>query len=137
MPVTVTGEPVLPTVATAPLLLVQLPPLVPSLSVSVDPLHNTVPPRILLTVLTVTVVRTVQPVAVVYVITLVPDMTPVTVPSVPTVTFPLLALQVPPPVVSLSITEEPAHTAAGVPRIAEAGLTVTVITFVQPVAVII
>ena len=63
-PVTVTGEPELPTVAADVLLLLQLPPLVASLSVIVEALHMTVPPWIAVTGATVITPVALQPVAV-------------------------------------------------------------------------
>ena len=123
-PVTI---PDVPTVATPVLVLLQVPPPVPSARFVVAPWHTVAVPVIAAIGLTVTTVFALQPEAVIYVIVVVPDATPYTVPlDAPTVPFAtVLLLHVPPDVVSLSVTVDPTHTVAGTPRIAEIGLTVT------------
>ena len=84
---------------------------------------------------TLTGVVAIQPVAaIIYVIVQTPDTLPVTttVPDPTDARVLLLLLHTPPLVVSLSVTEDPAHTIAGVPRIAVIGLTVMVTLLVQP-----
>lgn len=72
-PVTI---PVLPTEATVVLVLLQVPPVVPSLRDVVAPWHTTAVPAICATGLTVTTVLALQPWLVRYVIVVVPDATP-------------------------------------------------------------
>jgi hypothetical protein len=122
-PVTI---PDVPTVATPVFVLLQVPPVVASLNEVVAPWHTAAVPLMAVIGLTVTTVRALQPRLVVYVIVLVPDATPVTSPEPSTVAFAVaLLLHVPVPVVSLSVTTDPAHILAGPPRIAVIGLTVT------------
>jgi hypothetical protein len=138
-PVTIPDEE--PTVARAVLLLVHVPPVTVSVSVTDEPTHTVAGPVI--TVgdgLTFIVVVAVQPAGEVYVITvLVRRVTPVTAPEVEFTVAPdgLLLTHVPAPVDALSNIVDPAHTAVA-PLIVGVGLIATTavppIVLVQPVA---
>jgi hypothetical protein len=86
-------------VATAVLLLDQVPGVVPSVKVAATPTHAFgAPPMIAGRGLTVIGVDEVQPAPTVYIIVSTPAVTPVTIPEeVPIVAWALLVLQVPPP----------------------------------------
>ena len=123
-----------PMVATAVLLLLQVPPEAASESVAVEPIHATVLPDIGLVGLTVTVAVAAQPDAFVKVIVAEPPEIPVTTPlPAPIVAIARLPLlQVPVTVVSLSVIVPPAHT--GVLPVMAPGelLTVTTVVAIQP-----
>src|SRR5947207_1816232 len=94
----------------AVLLLLQVPPLTPSVSSMLSFWHTTDGPRMAVGVgLTVTVVVTKQmPMA--YVMVAVPTDTPQVIPVAPTVaTAVLLLLQVPPPTASPRVVQVPTH----------------------------
>jgi hypothetical protein len=120
-------------VATAVLLLLQVPPGVPSASGIVSPVHKEPLPVIALTGLTVIVLVTLQPL-IEYVTMAVPEPMPVTTP----VLSPIVATgngasdQVPPPTASLKVIVDPWHTLAGPLIAAGDGLTVTVTVVTQP-----
>jgi hypothetical protein len=124
------------TVATAVLLLVHVPPLVPSVSGVHDPTHTLPePPMPTGGAVTVNTELIEHPEGGVYVTVVVPGLTPVIIPEVagPNVaTDRTLLLHVPPAGVELSVDVEPAH-AWAVPMI-EPGkpFTVTTTDFVQP-----
>jgi len=124
-------------VATAVLLLLQVPDGVASLRVVVRPAHTfMVPVMAAGSGLTVSAVVAVQPVGKVYVMVRAPADTPVMIPVVlPAVaSVVLLLLQVPPVVALLSVVVRPAHTLV-VPLIAAgSGLTVNAVVMLQPVA---
>lgn len=125
--------PVLPTVAAAGLLLLQVPHSDVLPNVVVEPAHTLAVPVIDGAAgLTVTKAFTWQPVATVYVIAAVPADTPVTIPDVlPTVATPVLPLthDTPPPVALLRAVVLPAHTTIE-PVIAD-GSALTVSDFVR------
>lgn len=112
-----------------------MPPVVASVSAVVDPWHTLDVPVIAEIGLTVTIVVVIHPVDAVYVIVLVPAKMPVTIPvDAPTVAWPgILLLQVPVPVVSLSVNVEPTHIEPVLLRIAVIGLTVIPKLRLQPV----
>ena len=125
-----------PTVATAVLLLLQVPPPEPSVNAVDDPAQTfrlpVIPPG---TVLTVTVVVVIQPVDSVYVIVDVPGVPPVTKPEADPIvaTTVLLLIHVPPPA-SLKVVDRPEHTDV-VPVIADGnGLTVATFVTLHPPA---
>jgi len=122
-------------VATAGVALLHVPPPVASLNVVVDPSHTFNVPVIAAGIgLTVTVLVTKQPVPKVYDITDVPPDTPViTPPAVIVATAGVALLHVPPPVASLKVVVEPAHTVAVPVMAAGNGFTVTVAVTKQPV----
>jgi len=106
----VTMPVLVPIVATALLLLLQLPPVVALLSVVVRPSQTLIVPVIEASGgSTVNVNVVIQPVAKVYVMVVVPTRTPVTMPLlVPMVATEMsLLLQEPPVVASLSVVESP------------------------------
>lgn len=115
------------------LLLAQVPPDVPSLSVMPDPVQTEDGPVMPVgNALTVTCCTSLQP-DTAYVILAVPPDTPVTIPAVPTVALKLLLLlQVPPAVASVRAVVKPIQTLPA-PVIAVIGLMVTVTFLVQPV----
>lgn len=123
-------------VATPAVLLVQLPPVVPSLSLFVEPKQILVDPIIADgNGSTVILVTAMHPVASVYVIFAFPDTRPETMPlAVPTVATNVLPLvQVPPLVISESVVVVPKHILA-VPLITAGNeLTVIVLVALQPV----
>jgi hypothetical protein len=131
-PVTV---PPVPTVATAPLLLLHAPPEVASLSVVDEVAHTLNVPAIGTgVVFTVTVTVCLHPVAKAYVMIEVPNDTPVTVPDVPTVaTLVLLLAQVPPAEASVRLMVEPTQTPVDPVITAGTGFTVNTLVFRQPV----
>lgn len=120
------------TVATAVLLLTQVPPVVGE-SVEVDPIHIVVDPVMLTVGFTIVVIADVgseiQPVVVfVKVNVAVPGATPVTTPALVTVANAVLLLTHVPPVVGERVVVDPTHTAeAPVILTVGLGLTVTVI----------
>jgi hypothetical protein len=126
-----------PTVATAVLLLLQLPPGEDEVRVVVSPTHTLAAPLIVPgPAFTVTTVVAKQPVEPVYVIVAVPTLTPQNIPvDTPTVaTAVLLLLHVPPLVASARVEQNPTQTETG-PVIATGGvLTVTTAVRIQPVA---
>src|ERR1043166_4771101 len=108
----VTTPVVEPIVATPVLLLLQVPPPVPSLNVVVAPWQILVTPVIGRgDGYTVTVMAAAQPVLRVYEMVEVPAATPVTIPvDEPIVaTVVLLLVQIPPPVASLNVVVDPAQ----------------------------
>ena len=128
-PVTVTGDPVEPIVAADVLLLLQLPPVVASLSVIVDALHIAVLPWIADIGAMVTTPVALQPVADSrYVIVTVPDAMPVTSPLPSTdASVLLLLLHTPLAVASLNVIVDPAHTLPRPDIVPGNGLTVTIV----------
>jgi len=134
MPVTVPVED--PIVATPVLLLLHTPPLVELVNVVVKPTHTLVVPPIAAGFgLTVKLVTAIQPVLSVYVIVTTPSVMPVTVPDVePMVaTAVLLLLHTPPLVISVNVIVKPTHTLLVPPMAAGFGLTVKLVTAIQPV----
>jgi hypothetical protein len=124
------------TVATAVLPLAQVPPVVPSVNVIVEPAQNAVEEEIADgVVLTVIIVVTAHPVPSEYVIIDVPDKTPVTTPvlltTVATVVVPLD--QVPPLVPSVNVIVEAEQNAVEVEIVAGSGFTVTILVALHPV----
>lgn len=117
-----------PTVATPGLLLLHVPPVVASLSVTAYPWQMVVVPVIGATVVTVAVREAIQPAGVVYRIVLVPAASAVTIPEErPIVAVVVLVLlHVPPGIASLRVAVLPEHNSAG-PVIAASGLTETVV----------
>jgi hypothetical protein len=127
----------LPAVATAVLLLLQLPPAVASLSVMVSPAHTAVLPVIANGKgKTVNGDAAIQPVGNVYVIFVVPAVIAYTVPDEEAMVAiaVLLLLHVPPAVASDRLVVVPAHIPEGPVIIEGSGLTVTVTMAMQPVA---
>ena len=127
-PVTIPAP--VPTVATVVVLLAQVPPVVPSVKVIVEPAQNAVEEEIADgVVLTVTTAVAVHPVPSDYVIIDVPDKTPVTtpvlLPTVATVVVPLD--QVPPVVPSVNVMVEPAQNAVEVEIVPGTELAVTTV----------
>ena len=131
-PVTI---PVPPTVATAVLLLVHVPPPVASVSAAVPPRQMLTAPVGMIgdAAFTVTIVVALQPVEAMQVIVAVPVATPVTMPDVAPIvaTDVLLLLQLPVPNVLLSVVVPPAHTVL-VPEMVGSGVTVTIAVTKQP-----
>lgn len=124
-----------PAVATPVLLLVQLPPLIASLSVMVVATHSADAPIIAVGEgLTVTVVVVTQPVGNVYTIVVEPRLPPVTIPVVRPMVATVVALlvQVPPPLFD-SVMLAPIHTAEAPDMADGSGLTVNVLVIAQPV----
>jgi hypothetical protein len=115
-----------PTVAIAILLLLQVPPVVPSLNVVVKPTQTDAIPVIAAgTGFTVTTAVCLQPVDNVQVIVDVPELTPLTTPDEePTVATDVVLLLHVAPEPPLSVVVLPAHT-VNVPVITGTGLTVT------------
>ncbi len=113
--------------------LLQVPPPVALLSVTVDPAHTDAGPVIGVAEFTVIVNVVKHPIGDVYMMTEVPGDTPYTtpVPDVIVATFVLLLVHVPDVVILLSVTDPPWHTVEG-PVIGATALTVTVITELQP-----
>jgi hypothetical protein len=142
VPVTTVGVPVGADVATALLLLVQLPPGVAFVHEVVPPMQSDVTPPVIgpgVTFTVTTLIAVQVPIA--YVMLTVPAVAPITPPTMPVVVFTvalavLLLLQVPPVTVLVRAIVLPVHTEAIVGAIA-AGLVLTVTVFVakQPVAV--
>ena len=102
-----------PTVATAPLLVVQVPPVAVFPRVVVAPTHTLAVPEIDDgAVTTVNMDVAAQPVDILYVIIAVPNPAPVKLPEPDKIeaTDTLLLLHVPPVVPSLKVVEEPRHT---------------------------
>ena len=125
------------TVATPVLLLLHVPPVVPSLSETDEPAHTTVAPAIADgSGSTEMIFETVHPIPIEYVMVdgpdITPDMTPDAEPAVATAVA--LLLHVPPVAASVNVMVDPIHTADS-PRI-DGGNDVTVTTVVtaQPVA---
>jgi hypothetical protein len=126
MPVTIPDE--APTVVIVKLLLLQLPPVVASFKVIVEPWQKAMLPVIAAGKgLTVMVRVIMQPVGAVYVMFVVPAATPLTIPlETPTVAAAVLLLpQVPPAMVLVSVEVAPIHTEAGPPIVGGIGFTVT------------
>ena len=121
-------------VAVPGMLLLQVPPVVDSNKVMVEPSQTVCNPEIGNgTAFTVTTIVAMQPVGRVYEIVAVPGVPPVTTPAVLTIAIPgALLLQAPPRVVSVSIVVWPAHT-TGVPSICDTGFTTTGAITAQPV----
>jgi hypothetical protein len=125
-----------PTLAVAGSLLLHVPPLVKSASVTVLPTHSEVPPVIPAgAAFTVIALYIRQPVPSEYVIVTVPAAIPLTIPlSEPMVaTAILLLLHAPPPTPSLSIVVPPTHTFDDPLIAGGAVLTFTVVVIAQPV----
>jgi len=126
--VTPLTTPPLEIVASPELLLVHVPPLVPSANVILDPVQTLVGPVIATgVVLTVSICVAIQPVGNVYVMLGVPAATPVTTPETePTVAFVAsLLLHTPPVVASARPTVVAVHSAVAPVMAAGFGLTVT------------
>jgi len=125
-----------PTVARAVLLLAHVPPPA-SLKIVVEPTQTCVTPVTAPgNAFTVITAVDLHPVAVkVYAIVGVPADTPTRKPDteVMVASAVLLLLQVPPPVASVSVIEEPTQTAVGPPIAAGKGFTVTIFVRLQPV----
>lgn len=135
-PTAVTRPEELPIVATDVRLLVQVPPVAPSVSVVEDPVHIDVKPDMGVRAFTVIGKVMAQPVSgAVYVIRLVPKVMPVTMPvAAPTVSIAVLPVaQVPPPVASVSVALCPTHTVAGPDMADGSALIVIVVVRKQPV----
>jgi hypothetical protein len=123
------------TVAVAVALLLQVPPMVRSVSGMELPLH-TVPAPVMAAGDGITVIAfvTVQPVPNEYIMVVVPADTPVTTPvSEPIAAAVLLLSHQPPGTRSVSVVLAPAHTVAAPLMGAGAGLTVTILVVLQPV----
>ena len=101
--------PVVPTVATDGVLLVQMPPGVASDNVMIVPAHKALAPAMAAVAVTVTECVTVQP-ETVYEIVTAPALTPVTMPAEPTVaTVVALLAHVPPGIASDRVEVAPTH----------------------------
>jgi hypothetical protein len=131
-PATPLRTPVLnPIVATAVLLLVQVPPLTPSLIVSVPPAHSVTPLSAVGCAATVTAFVAIQPSVNEYVTLAMPAEVPVKLPEPSIVAF-TSTLHVPPPLTSPSAIVEPEHTML-LPDIAAGfAFTVTACVDLQP-----
>ena len=117
------------------MLLLQLPPLVASVSVVVEPTHTCVkPPIVAGKGLTVNTRVVKQPAGKVYVITAGPTVTPVTTPEAePTDATPeALLVQRPPDTELVNVVVRPRHTLFEPPIADGEGLTVAVATTKQP-----
>ena len=123
-----------PTRATVPSLVLHVPPGVASVSAVVAPTHTLVTPEIAAgSGCTVTVTLAVQPNGSVYVMSSVPKNWPVTMPDEePTVALPLLAVQIPPVYISLSVVV-PVPQTFKFPLIGAIGFTVTTCVTIQAV----
>jgi len=128
-----------PIMAAVVLELVHVPPVIKSFSRFEVPAHSVVVPVMGAGVtFTVTSADVRQPVASVYVIMAVPGDAPVSVPEpAPIVaTTVLLLLQVPVPVRSVRLVDDPWHTCEAPPIVAGSGFTTTVATAVHPPVII-
>ena len=124
-----------PTMAAVVLLLLQVPPPVPSLSGVALPTHTLSAPVIATgKALTVIVLTAKHPVVSTYVMVAVPLLIPLIIPVVPpTETLVLLLVHVPPAMPSLRVVDDPLHT-LGVPVMAVGlGLMVATVLVLQPV----
>lgn len=124
--------------ATEGLLLVQIPPMVGSVSVILSPTHTCVGPLIGPgAAITVTVVVAAQPPAV-YDISVVPLLMPVTRPEVETTvaTVGVILLQAPPPTPSLSVRVEPTQILPAPVIAVGTGFTVITTVTLQPVPIV-